>query len=228
MTTSCNKFYYVKSGDLCGDIASKNGISLADLYAWNPAVGDNCKSMWANAYLCVGTVNGPPPTKTTSKPPSAATPTNGIVTPSPVQDGMTRNCNKFYYVKGGDGCGAIASAQRISLDDFYKWNPGVSVGDKCKTLWADVYVCVGVIGSSPQPSMTTSTRNPNGVATPSPVQDGIAKNCKTFHYVVSGDTCYDIAKAAGVSLNLFYSWNPGVGSTCKTLQLKTYVCTAVL
>ncbi|MBE3046966.1 LysM peptidoglycan-binding domain-containing protein [Candidatus Bathyarchaeota archaeon] len=35
-------------------------------------------------------------------------------------------------------------------------------------------------------------------------------NCDKFHMVVSGDTCYDIAKDAGISLAQVYDWNPAL------------------
>lgn len=54
MTTNCNKFYKVKSGDICANIATVNGISLADFYAWNTGAGNNCQSLWTDTYCCVG------------------------------------------------------------------------------------------------------------------------------------------------------------------------------
>ncbi|KAG8408033.1 hypothetical protein J3459_018269 [Metarhizium acridum] len=52
MVTNCNKFYYVKSGDSCINIASKNGISESDLIKWNSGAGNQCSSLWANTYAC--------------------------------------------------------------------------------------------------------------------------------------------------------------------------------
>ncbi|KFX87782.1 hypothetical protein O988_09292 [Pseudogymnoascus sp. VKM F-3808] len=65
MTTSCNKFRFVKTGDQCGDIAAAAGISLADFYAWNPSVGTGCSSLFAESYVCIGLLGcqvlSPPP-----------------------------------------------------------------------------------------------------------------------------------------------------------------------
>jgi hypothetical protein len=63
---------------------------------------------------------------------------------------------------------------------------------------------------------------------PSPSQSGMVKNCNKFHKVVSGDTCSTIATAAKITLANFYKWNPAVGSSCKTLFLRYYVCVAIL
>ncbi|TQN66015.1 putative peptidoglycan-N-acetylglucosamine deacetylase, partial [Colletotrichum shisoi] len=56
----------------------------------------------------------------------------------------------------------------------------------------------------------------------------MTKNCKTFHLVVGGDTCYDIAAKAGITLTNFYAWNPAVGSSCASLWGQYYVCIAIL
>ncbi|KAG9258058.1 uncharacterized protein F5Z01DRAFT_316007 [Emericellopsis atlantica] len=58
MTESCRQFYMQQEGEFCYDMAVKNGVSLDDFYAWNPAVGDGCANMWPGYYYCVG-VSGP-------------------------------------------------------------------------------------------------------------------------------------------------------------------------
>jgi hypothetical protein len=45
-------------------------------------------------------------------------------------------------VGADDGCSVIANQYGISLDDFYKWNPGV--GPRCESLWQGYAVCVGI------------------------------------------------------------------------------------
>ncbi|KAJ9318482.1 CAZyme family GH18 [Paecilomyces variotii] len=80
------------------------------------------------------------PTTTTTSP--TTTTSGAVATPTPTQAGMVSNCKKFYYVKSGDGCQAIATAYGITLDELYTWNPALN-GD-CTGLWADYYICVGV------------------------------------------------------------------------------------
>ncbi|KAK1625448.1 hypothetical protein BDP81DRAFT_474374 [Colletotrichum phormii] len=224
---NCNRFYMVKTGDGCASVASANGISLSDFYKWNPAVGDACAGLWANVYVCVRVIGYTSPVTTTTPLPTTTTaPGNGISTPTPIQEGMVGNCNKFYKVKSGDGCAAIASSTGIALADLYTWNP--AVGNTCASLWLDTYICVGVVGSTPTTTLATSTRAGNGVATPTPIQEGMTNSCKTFHLVVAGDTCYDIAAKAGIALSNFYAWNPAVGSSCAGLWGQYYVCIAVL
>jgi hypothetical protein len=143
---------------------------------------------------------------------------------------MATNCNKFYFVKTGEGCATIAANNGITLAQFNAWNP--AAGSTCSGLWADTYCCVGIIGFTPTSTTTTKTSTTttpgNGVATPTPYQTGMTTRCKTFHYVVTNDTCDTISKAAKITLAQFYSWNPAAGSSCTGLWLDTYCCIAVL
>ncbi|KAL2167541.1 hypothetical protein VTG60DRAFT_1127 [Thermothelomyces hinnuleus] len=120
MVGNCNRFHLVVSGDGCTSIGYLYGVTLAQLVAWNPAIGS-------------------PTTLTTT---TRTTPTNGITTPTPTQSGMVSNCNLQRRIDASDDtCELIASRYRISLATFYSWNRGV--GDKCQSLWLDTYYCVG-------------------------------------------------------------------------------------
>ncbi|OAQ72016.1 LysM domain-containing protein [Pochonia chlamydosporia 170] len=57
MTSNCDKFQLIKTGDTCVDIATRNGISVQDFLQWNPQAGSSCTGLWANAYACVGVVS---------------------------------------------------------------------------------------------------------------------------------------------------------------------------
>ncbi|KAK0385665.1 hypothetical protein NLU13_6842 [Sarocladium strictum] len=221
MVSNCNKFHLVVSGDTCSQIATTAGISLANFYAWNPAVGSTCNLLLLGDYVCIGVLGSPTRTTTTSSKPTG----NGISTPSPIQTGMASNCDKFHLVVSGDTCSAITTAAGVSLTSFYAWNP--AVGSTCAALLLGDYVCIGVAGSV-APTKTTKTTTGNGVATPTPIQTGMVTNCDKFHLVVSGDGCSAIATAAGISLSSFYAWNPAVGTSCATLFLGYYVCIGIL
>ncbi|KAL4737494.1 hypothetical protein BDV11DRAFT_191680 [Aspergillus similis] len=69
--------------------------------------------------------------------------------------GTASNCNRFHLVVDGDQCDSLASAYDISLDDFYTWNPGV--GDECRTLKTEYYVCIGVSSNGTTTAPPTST-----------------------------------------------------------------------
>ncbi|WYZ35351.1 hypothetical protein EsH8_I_001627 [Colletotrichum jinshuiense] len=138
MISGCDTFYKVQSGDGCWAIADANGITLDKFYLWNPAVKTDCTGLQADVYVCIGLTVSP----TTAPTPGPTTTAGSVATPAPVQDGMTANCAKFYFVQPGDGCWAIADENGILLGDFYSWNP--SVKTDCTGLQANVYVCIGV------------------------------------------------------------------------------------
>jgi LysM repeat protein len=188
----------------------------------NPSVGSSCKLNQGQSY-CVERNYGvpPPPTSTTTTPGPTST-GNGVHTPTPTQPGIASNYNKFYQTKSGDGCAAIASANGISLSDFYAWNTGV--GSNCETLWADTYYCIGIIGGATTTTKPTTTTPGNGVTTPTPTQGGMTGNCNKFYQTKSGDTCAAIASSYGIGLSDFYAWNTGVGSNCESLWAGTYYC----
>ncbi|KAH6995529.1 hypothetical protein BKA56DRAFT_627344 [Ilyonectria sp. MPI-CAGE-AT-0026] len=210
MAKNCNKFHLVKSTTTCTSIEEYYKLPWADFYKWNPAVGSTCTSLLTGYYVCVGVVGFTTPT----------TPDNGISTPSPIQVGMIKDCNKFHLVKSTTTCVSIQDHYKISFADFYKWNP--AIGSKCTSLWADTNVCVGIIGGS-----TTPTNPGNGIGTPKPIQDGMIKSCKKFHLVKSTTTCASIQNYYQITLAQLYKWNPAIGSTCQNLWAEYNVCVGV-
>jgi hypothetical protein len=160
--SSCTCFtsvsgYYRSAGLTCEYLAEDSSITLGRLVELNPWLGSDCDSAlfaglgdWDYCAVCIGTkrtrLSGSTvSTATTARPTKSSTSSSTSVatsTPTPIQAGMTKNCNSFYYVKSGDGCYDIADQHRISLNDFYSYNP--AVGDDCSKLWPDYYVCVGV------------------------------------------------------------------------------------
>ncbi|EEQ32195.1 LysM domain-containing protein [Microsporum canis CBS 113480] len=235
-TVECTDWVQQSYGLTCAIIKQFYGMSAAQFEKWNPSVtqlGSGC-NLIQGLYYCVQVnyvsmtfLSTGPPT-TTSHMPTVTTSPTGITTPTPTQSGMVSGCNKFYKVVSGDNCYNIAAANGITLPDFYSWNP--AVGDTCSTLWPDFYVCVGTTKSTPtKTTFVTSTTTPtgNGIATPTPTQPGMVANCNKFHQVVSGDSCFDISNAAGISLDNFYAWNPTVGNTCSSLWVQYYVCIGI-
>ncbi|KAJ5658523.1 uncharacterized protein N7484_002172 [Penicillium longicatenatum] len=224
IAANCDEFYLVVSGDECGTIATDEGISLEDFYAWNPAVGTSCAYLDLGDYVCVGTIGS---TATATPTTSPATTGDGVTTPTPYQTGMVSDCDLFHLVVSGDGCYDIAAAAGIALNDFYTWNP--AVGTSCAYLDLGDYVCIGIIDSTATATTTSSSATTgDGVTTPTPYQTGMVSDCDLFHLVVSGDGCYDIAAAAGIALDDFYTWNPAVGTSCAYLYLGDYVCIGIL
>jgi len=138
MVTNCNKFHFVQGGQTCATIAGLYSISTSQFVSWNPAAGNDCSGLWASTYACVGVIG-----QTPTVPPTPTSTGNGIATPTPTQPGMVANCKKFAFVNPGSTCDSMASANRITLDQFVAWNTGVG-GRSCTGLWANVYACVGI------------------------------------------------------------------------------------
>jgi hypothetical protein len=225
MVNNCSKFHYIASGTVCSQVTSYNKISLADFVKWNPTVKSDCTGMQAGVYVCVGVLGG---TTTTAKPATTTTKAgNGIQTPQPTQPGMVTNCNKFHYVDKGVVCSQITSYNKISLENFVKWNP--TVKSDCTGMQAGVNVCVGLIGGTPTTTKpaTTTTKAGNGIQTPQPTQPGMVTNCKKFHYADTGVQCSQITSYNKISLANFVKWNTGVGSDCRSMWAKTYTCVGV-
>lgn len=229
MIKRCNKFHLVKKTTTCLSIESYYQVPLATFYAWNPSVGKTCNALLADYYVCVGVVGWEPSTKTTttSTTTRATTPTNGIATPSPIQKNMAKNCNQFHLIKSTTTCSSIESYYNIPLATFISWNP--SVGSGCTSLLVDYYVCVGVVGWQPPTTTTTKVPTPtNGIATPTPIQTGMTKNCNKFHLVKSTTTCASIQDYYEITMAQLVSWNPAVGSKCTALWADSYVCVGVI
>ncbi|KAH7014605.1 uncharacterized protein B0I36DRAFT_369543 [Microdochium trichocladiopsis] len=216
IASGCQKYHKAVSGDTCQGIVNKyGGLTLQQFYAWNPAVGTSCASLWLDYYYCVG-VSGTPTGPTTTSTSKSAQPSPTSNAPGPVQDGIASDCQRYHLVKSGDGCQKIVDQYKsFTLQQFYSWNP--AVGSSCSGLWLDYYVCIGVSG-------TTTPGTPQQPSTPSPVQEGINAKCNKYHEVVSGDYCQKIADQYKISLSTFYSWNPAVGTSCSALWLGYHVC----
>jgi chitinase len=55
VATNCDSFHLVGSGNICVTVAQAAGISLDDLYLWNPTIGgDTCPNLWLGFYVCIG------------------------------------------------------------------------------------------------------------------------------------------------------------------------------
>ncbi|KAE8341837.1 hypothetical protein BDV24DRAFT_163060 [Aspergillus arachidicola] len=219
MARSCNAFYYVQPDDGCWQIAGTYSIDQADFYKWNPAIGDDCKGLQPDYYVCVDVDSDV--SSVTATPTSTG---SAVVTPTPVQPGIVPSCDEFYFVQPGDECESLAKSHGIALGDFYTWNPAVK--SDCGGLQANVYVCVGVSSSNITPSPSKSTGS--AVSAPTPTQAGMTGSCGSFYYVKTDDGCWDIAHNYSIELQDFYSWNPAVWDNCQGLQANVYVSVGLL
>jgi hypothetical protein len=134
IVSSCTEYYITQSGDGCDTIESKFSISFAQFYAWNPAVGSNCGSLWLDETYCVA---------------------------APSQPGISTACTQYYVTKSGDGCDTIESAFGITFAQFYEWNP--AVGSNCESLWLDETYCVAAPTTTTTTSVTPPGPTQTGI-----------------------------------------------------------------
>ncbi|SPJ79174.1 uncharacterized protein FTOL_07565 [Fusarium torulosum] len=219
----------------CQRIADMWEISLDELKNWNPSLNTTSSlcafeekySYCMAAYQKVNTFTGEPDeslletTKTTP-----ATASNGVSTPGPIQSGMVSNCNKFHIVSSTTTCQGIANYHRISLSDFYKWNPQVK--PDCSNLVLGAYTCAGIIETTSQSVTTNPTTTANGISTPTPAQPGMVSNCNKFHIIKSTTTCQGIVDYNKITTANLLKWNTGINSGCTNLGLGNSVCVGVI
>ncbi|RYP81166.1 hypothetical protein DL769_002114 [Monosporascus sp. CRB-8-3] len=192
-----NRFYLVTAGILAQPSPRIKASGLRTPLAWNPEIKSDCTGLCAEVNVCVGVVRLTPTATTTTT--TTTRPTNGNSTPTPIQDGMTTNCNELYKANSGDDCVAISQNNGVSLSELYAWNKVLDAG--CGGLLLDYYYCVGIVGG------TTTTKKPtmgNGIATPTPTQPGMVDNCEGFR-----------------------KRNPEVGAGC-SVGLNYYVCIEIV
>lgn len=106
----------------------------------------------------------------------------GASKPSTTQDGLIDSCISFHQAgKGETYAKIISNFGTFDFDTFFKWNPAVNAD--CSGIWAGYYYCVSVPGTPAQKPSATSLKPTatGGVQTPSPIQEGLIKNCNKFH-----------------------------------------------
>ncbi|EAW24579.1 uncharacterized protein NFIA_041570 [Aspergillus fischeri NRRL 181] len=52
--SNCNAYAVTESGDGCQVFVDRNGITLAELYEWNPVLNKDCENFWLGEAYCIG------------------------------------------------------------------------------------------------------------------------------------------------------------------------------
>ncbi|KAG9102293.1 hypothetical protein FS749_009633 [Ceratobasidium sp. UAMH 11750] len=115
------------------------------------------------------------------------------------------NCQPVYTVKSGDTCSAIATANKITVDQIIANNP--NVGSTC-AISVGLSLCVKAGATS-----TSST-----VASPT------STACTRLTIIQSGDTCDTIGARAGISGYWLGVLNPTINSACSNIQSGQALC----
>ncbi|KAJ5827329.1 hypothetical protein N7447_004092 [Penicillium robsamsonii] len=166
---------------------------VTDLLKLNPGI--TCPNLdTSKSYCVVGTATDEP-TPSTSSTTTAfqLTTTYSAPSNSPTMPGIASNCDGFHKVSSGDQCDTIAKKYSITEAQFKSWNSQVDA--KCSNLWLDYFVCVHVPGA-----VTTSAPQPTAPTGPTPHMPGVVSNCKKYHLIKDGDSCWSIYTEAGIAL----------------------------
>ncbi|KAJ6484664.1 hypothetical protein C8R45DRAFT_829713, partial [Mycena sanguinolenta] len=246
--SNCTTYYTVASGDSCGGIETKFGITLDDILAWNPWLTSSC-ALQIGQNLCV---NG---TTATSTGP-----------PANIATGTLENCTTYYTVASGDTCTAMDAKYDIALSDLLRWNTALT--SACTTIQlgeaycvagggnacTDVYTVVsgdscGAIESkfsvtlndllAWNPWLTSScalqigqnvcvsgTPSTGSTGPPANIAPGSLANCTTYYTIASGDTCTAVDTKFSLALTDLLHWNTALTSACTTIQLGEAYCVA--
>lgn len=101
----------------------------------------------------------------------------------------------------------------ITIAQLQTWNTWM--GSNCDTaLYANLgyeskrAICIGVNGSAPMSTTTTSQSSTTTTASMGPTQTGIIAGCQQFYTVQSGDGCASIETKYAITFAQFYAWNP--------------------
>jgi chitinase len=211
--STCNRYEKTNSGGAkCDKFATRIGVSLAQLYAWNSILGPNgeyCGSKFVgDTYYCVG-VNPPP---------------------GATQDGITPYCTKYEKANAGGSCPVFANRVGISTSNLYAWNSVLgNNGQNCAgQFWGNTYYCVGVSPNYVAPAQPT----PTGAApAPGPTQSGIISTCSKYLMANKGGTCPVFANRAGITTAQLYAWNTVLGNNGQNCAGQfwgnTYYCVGV-
>ncbi|KAH9478590.1 LysM domain-containing protein [Psilocybe cubensis] len=54
IASNCDKYVLQQDGIFCFDMANNAGITLDQLYAWNPALNGDCSGLWEGYAYCIG------------------------------------------------------------------------------------------------------------------------------------------------------------------------------
>ncbi|KAJ6503679.1 hypothetical protein C8R45DRAFT_973429 [Mycena sanguinolenta] len=245
---ACTDVYTVASGDSCGGIETKFGITLNSVLAWNPWLTSSC-ALQIGQNLCV---NG-----TTAA--STGPPAN-------IATGTLKNCTTYYTVASGDTCTAMDAKYDIALSDLLRWNTALTSacttiqlgeaycvagggnacshvytvvsGDSCGAIESKFSItlsnllawnpwltssCALQIGQNVCVSGTPST---GSTGPPANIAAGTLTNCTTYYTIASGDTCTAVEKKFSLALTDLLHWNTALTSACTTIQLGEAYCVA--
>ncbi|EPS45282.1 hypothetical protein H072_745 [Dactylellina haptotyla CBS 200.50] len=142
------------------------------------------------------------------------TTTTGVATPSPVQAGINAQCNNWAFVRTTDTCASLVSryspSSGIGLGNLLLWNPALK--NDCSGLQSGFFVCIGI-------------------KHPDPVTSGQPRDCNSWAFVRTTDTCSSLVSrynpSSGITQSNLIKWNPTLNNDCSGLVSGFFLCIAV-
>ncbi|KAI4195796.1 MAG: hypothetical protein LQ350_006990 [Teloschistes chrysophthalmus] len=138
---NCNIYAKAISNDSCQSFAQINNITSFQLCTWNTilgASGKHCTTQFLGTYFYGVAIIGNANSITFS-----SHSTISATAPSPTESDIPLACNKYGQFQPGTSCSAFATANNISVDNLYRWNPVLGAGcSNCDTqLFKEYYYC---------------------------------------------------------------------------------------
>ncbi|KAG6235034.1 hypothetical protein E4U25_005314 [Claviceps purpurea] len=216
------------AGNACYSWSRIYDVTVEELIEWNPSLNatDSCVLQAGHSY-CIRKWHTRP---IVVLPHEYCTSPNRMLIPASSMQPSGCSCYTNFRAedKANFNCSMVPHLLGITVTELTRLNPWI--GPDCDTgFWsqlnADGRVQICVLASATPTTITNSTvPTTTRAAPPAPTQPGASKNCRQWHKVISGDGCWSIATAAGISLDQFYRMNTGVGSNCSALSLGYAVC----
>ncbi|KAK9234065.1 hypothetical protein V1525DRAFT_391821 [Lipomyces kononenkoae] len=125
-------YVLVASGDSCGSLTSKCGITAAELSRYNPS-STLCSTLAVGQPICCSAGSLPD------------------LSPQPSSDGLCYS----YTVKSGDYCGLLAQEYHITTDDIEKYNSDTWGWMGCLDLQLGATICLSS-GDAPMPAVLSN------------------------------------------------------------------------
>ncbi|GKZ42130.1 hypothetical protein AbraIFM66951_000837 [Aspergillus brasiliensis] len=236
----------------CSYYTSLYSVTISDIVGWNPSLSkDDCEFQPGYSYCILKSWNE---ADTDSSSNDTSTDCQTIDS-SWIVNGTSSACNCYVAIYGYDNTTLTCDffeygSNNISESTLKALNPWIGTGNCTTGLFAGLAsdsaraVCLGTnatesatstyaYSSTPVPNTAsataTSKSSPVSVAATASItmEPGYISTCDKYHKVVSGDSCYSISQAYGITLDEFYDWNPDVGDDCSSLWLGYGVCVGI-
>ncbi|KAL4945302.1 hypothetical protein BDV06DRAFT_39510 [Aspergillus oleicola] len=194
LAPSCQAYYQAEKNDNCTTIIEQYYyLTEKLLHDWNPALQDDCSGLREQFYYCAAAFplgQAPiPPTVTAA--------------PSPIANGTTKECTRWYRTGEFDTCLSLALRfGTFAAKDFIAWNP--SVGKDHDRIMPDTWYCV----TTKDTSTTRTEPFPTALRHHCTRASLISSTCTSFRPVERDEICEYIASSNEIFLNLSSSGTP--------------------